>query len=266
MNALEQLKKYMALDALILIITNAYEIDYRIVGGARAEKNQFPWQVGIHIVKNTSYNFCGGALISHLWVLTAAHCLVECISATVISNSTRLYPFLEIYNLSFLQPGKRYKVVKFISHDAFKRETLDNDVALLKLEKPVDRYRALLLADNDFIAPNMYVSVSGWGRVGNKKEHSTDLLYIHMITISTRECQHFYKSEILDNTFCSIGEGIDNICVGDSGGPAIYYRHGHPIHIGVLSFLHSSGCQINRPVGFTKTCFFRNWIKNISGI
>jgi len=47
------------------------EQDHRITGGYTASRGQFPWQVAI-IIDNS--NFCGGSLISSLWVLTAAHC------------------------------------------------------------------------------------------------------------------------------------------------------------------------------------------------
>jgi len=43
----------------------------RITGGSTAARGQFPWQVALII--DNAY-FCGGSLISSLWVLTAAHC------------------------------------------------------------------------------------------------------------------------------------------------------------------------------------------------
>jgi secreted trypsin-like serine protease len=43
----------------------------RITGGYTAARGQFPWQVAL-LIDNAW--FCGGSLISNLWVLTAAHC------------------------------------------------------------------------------------------------------------------------------------------------------------------------------------------------
>ena len=56
----------------------------KIVGGEDADKEEFPWQVGlVHInnlnAKNTR-PFCGGILLSSDTVLTAAHCRVDATS------------------------------------------------------------------------------------------------------------------------------------------------------------------------------------------
>merc|ERR1719348_2938401 len=48
------------------------EAEGKIVGGHEAQPNQWPWQVALFI---DNAWFCGGALISENWVLTAAHCV-----------------------------------------------------------------------------------------------------------------------------------------------------------------------------------------------
>ena len=50
----------------------------RIVGGVDAEPYEFPWQVSIQInipKKKKVDHFCGGAIVSDQWILTASHCL-----------------------------------------------------------------------------------------------------------------------------------------------------------------------------------------------
>ena len=53
----------------------------RIVGGIPAQPYAWPWQVALFLDNN---RFCGGTIISHDWIVTAAHCLdgyvtVECV-------------------------------------------------------------------------------------------------------------------------------------------------------------------------------------------
>lgn len=50
--------------------------DNRITNGQIAYDGQFPYQVGLSLKFSTSAttSWCGGSVIGHIWVLTAAHC------------------------------------------------------------------------------------------------------------------------------------------------------------------------------------------------
>jgi len=48
----------------------------RIVGGEVAPYGQWPWQVSLRQYKNGQYRHkCGAALLTHEWIITAAHCV-----------------------------------------------------------------------------------------------------------------------------------------------------------------------------------------------
>ncbi|XP_040066287.2 trypsin-1-like, partial [Ixodes scapularis] len=49
-----------------------------IIGGTRAFKGEFPWQVSVRNLDPSgrfTRHFCGGALLNDRWVLTAGHCV-----------------------------------------------------------------------------------------------------------------------------------------------------------------------------------------------
>ena len=44
----------------------------KIIDGRETEISEYPWMVSLQLSGN---HFCGGALISNSWVITAAHCM-----------------------------------------------------------------------------------------------------------------------------------------------------------------------------------------------
>lgn len=56
-------------------VNNSVEVNGRIIGGQEAFAGQFPWAAAIYITTNDGNYFCGGALLSSLYVLTAGQCV-----------------------------------------------------------------------------------------------------------------------------------------------------------------------------------------------
>lgn len=48
----------------------------RVVGGRESEPRAWPWTVAIH--KNGGF-LCGGVILDEIWILTAAHCMEQCV-------------------------------------------------------------------------------------------------------------------------------------------------------------------------------------------
>ncbi|XP_075703431.1 serine protease 55-like isoform X3 [Rhinoderma darwinii] len=49
-------------------------IQSRIIGGVDSLPGEWPWMVSLQMDED---NFCGGSIISHWWILTASHCLLD---------------------------------------------------------------------------------------------------------------------------------------------------------------------------------------------
>ena len=99
----------------------------RIVGGQEANPHSWPWQAHLSVCGKwygmLECNICGGAIIHPEYVVTAAHCMPESASGTVI---------LGAHSLS-TGGTQRIPVMEFIQHPSWNSPAnFDNDAALLQ--------------------------------------------------------------------------------------------------------------------------------------
>ncbi|XP_060035995.1 transmembrane protease serine 13 isoform X3 [Erinaceus europaeus] len=100
----------------------------RIVGGALASENKWPWQVSLHY---GTTHICGGTLIDAQWVLTAAHCFF--VTREKILEGWKVYAGTN--NLHQLPEAS--SVSQIIINGNYSDEQDDYDIALMRLSKPL---------------------------------------------------------------------------------------------------------------------------------
>ncbi|XP_077536441.1 prothrombin-like isoform X2 [Haemaphysalis longicornis] len=243
----------------------------KIVRGNDAKIGAHPWQVLLKHVK-TDDPFCGGSLISHRWVLTAAHCFKQ-----YSRHDVRVV--LGKHSLVTRDENEiTLSIKKLVIHPDFENRTLNNDIALLELRAAIQysaRFSPICLGDAQFIEQMAFRSptpvlgfASGWGRVNIKGPRPENLQEVRLPVLSKQVCLESssaaVRKKITDNMFCA---GYDDqpvvmdTCEGDSGGPFVVELRGTWYLVGIVSWSHQSKCGVPGRYGFyTKVNNYNEWI------
>lgn len=153
-------------------------------------------------------------------------------------------------------------------HEQYNPNTLENDVALLRLPSPAmgSDISPIALAPLDVgTLTGETVVASGFGRTSNNGESSPNLNRVDLVGISNEMCQESYGDIIVNSTLCAswireTGQMGQSTCQGDSGGPLSYNSTEGAVLVGVVSFVSSSGCDSGSPSGYARVSSFLDWI------
>ncbi|GFR82369.1 atrial natriuretic peptide-converting enzyme [Elysia marginata] len=199
----------------------------RIVGGKEVKPGAWPWMASLNGGSGQKY-FCGGTIIGPRWILTAGHCVgaarkEDGKSWFIKTGTTR--------RLAYSETGQVRHPANFFVHPDFNYAFINNDIALIQLDRPLDM--------NDFVRPiclpkklpgrGVRCMVTGWGK--NKDgalRYQPVLSEVGVDVTSTEYCRHAISRshvnipyKITDTMFCAGGSAGHDSCQGDSGGPLV---------------------------------------------
>ena len=155
-----------------------------------------------------------------MWVLTAAHCVVE--------NRGLIDPQVTsvlVGTNDLAIGGDVIPTQQIIAHPDYNVVPDDSDIALIKLSSAADTSDpniaiVPLNADGNVPIDGGPVTISGWGATSEGGSATNDLLFVTVNAISNTDCNVQYNGGITDNMLCAQAGGKD-ACQGDSGGPLV---------------------------------------------
>jgi len=247
----------------------------RIIGGDISERGVLPYIVNLDVIAGASRYICGGSILHKRWIITAAHCVVSdiefdpeectnCVLTSTLFHPSQVEAFAGDLRLRDYDEGEQSsKAQMIIVHPEYDSNSLENDVALIRLQYPLEysTYVQNIELGENIPPAGSPVTCGGWGIM----EQGSVSYYLRQITydtVSQTNCATRWGWYIYPGMWCSGGEPTERSATGDSGGPLVYYNSSTPTLVGLVSWGLPEPSTGDYDVN-TDVPFYKSWIEDI---
>ncbi|CAG9574935.1 unnamed protein product [Danaus chrysippus] len=248
---------------------NPHGIGFKITGGNgdEAQFGEFPWVVALLDAANGSYVGVG-VLIHPLVVMTGAHVVYKYPAGGLIARAG------EWDTQTTKEPLKSQErlVEDIVIKEGFHPKTLFNDMALLRLQRPLElaaHINVICLPEQDEeLDYSRQCVANGWGKnvFGGRGRYAVILKRVDVDMVPFDQCANLLKRTRLGNHFqlhrsfvCAGGEEGRDTCQGDGGAPLSCPISENRYKLsGLVAW--GIGCgEKDVPAAYVRVSMFRRW-------
>ncbi|XP_034530237.1 complement factor D [Notolabrus celidotus] len=239
-----------------------------IIGGREAAPQSRPYMASIQVQEGENLKHeCGGFVIADQWVMTAVHCM------PTGANGRKVV--LGLHSLSEPEETKQtFDILELHNHPNFNSINYDNDIALIKLDRPFNTSEAVraveyLRAGGTNPGTDEEVETAGWGSLDDLGSRPDKIQEVVVEVVSSARCRRsdYFGRKFTTNMMCAHKVCPDpcdkpykkeDSCDGDSGGPLLF----NGIAVGITSNGGKKCGQIKKPGIYTIISHYTEWIDN----
>jgi len=273
---------------------NKSDISSLIYNGSEYESDDMSFYARILIgTSDSASQSCGASILDDQHILTAAHCLYSDqgeVDEFGKSKLTEIDPstvFISMSHTYSVPVASLLPVDSLIIHEEYSDVTFNNDIAVIKLKKPLSAEN-WIEEDNkitsipffeyndsgdtlDYNNSGEIISIIGLGITDNASTLPDKVMTAELGLETDSYCKTFLESGFTngsypaDNNKMLCATGQSKACSGDSGGPISYMSSNGNSQIGIVSFSGPECEDTDIPGYYTEIYGYYDFLSNIVG-